>query len=50
MMEGADIIKLKKTCTIFLSAFNLMYVNYKQFNPPFFRSEFPIYIESDFTI
>jgi hypothetical protein len=26
-MEAMDIIKLKKTCTIFLYAFDLMYVN-----------------------
>jgi hypothetical protein len=29
MMEAMDIIKLLKTCTIFLSTFNLMYVNFK---------------------
>jgi hypothetical protein len=29
MMETMNIIKLLKTCTIFLSTFNLMYVNSK---------------------
>jgi len=36
-----NIIKLKKTYTIFLFAFNLMYVNSKQSNPPFFDQNSP---------
>jgi hypothetical protein len=39
-MEVLDIIKLKKTCAIFLSAFNLMYVNSKTINPPFLDQNF----------
>jgi hypothetical protein len=30
MMEVVDIIKLKKTCTIFLFSFNLMYEKFNE--------------------